>query len=98
MRRQLEIAPAGIPGEALLEQRLQPPAEVRADFGLSDTDYRDGLAVRARVAHIPDSSARERDLRLEPRLVGGGQAQHGAGHRGRRAEFRLQRPQPDRDV
>ena len=50
MRRQLEIAPAGIPGEALLQQRLQPPAEVCADFGLSDTDYRDGLAVRARVS------------------------------------------------
>ena len=32
------------------------------------------------------------------RLVGRGQAQHGADHRGRRAELRLQRPQPDRDV
>ena len=57
MRRQLEIAPAGIPGKTLLQQRLQLPAQICADLDFRDTEYRDGLAVRARLAHTVDSSA-----------------------------------------
>jgi hypothetical protein len=57
MRGQLEIAPAGIPGKTLLQQRLQLAAEIRADLSLRDTDYRNGLAVRARLAHMLKSSA-----------------------------------------
>src|SRR5271170_3035867 len=37
-------------------------------------------------------------LCLERWLVGGGQAQHGAGHCGRCTELRLQRPKPDRHM
>jgi len=39
-----------------------------------------------------------RNLDRERRLVGCGQTQHGAGHRGRRADPRLKRPQPDGQV
>jgi hypothetical protein len=35
---------------------LQVPVQVRAYLGLSDTDHRDGLTARARLAHTPDSS------------------------------------------
>jgi len=63
---QLEIALAGIPGKTLLQQRLQLPAQICADLGLRNTEYRDGLAVRARLAHTPESSAALDDLLCEP--------------------------------
>jgi hypothetical protein len=66
IRRQLEIAPAGIPGKTLLQQRLQLPAQICADLGFRDTQYRDGLAVRARLAHTLESSAVPGDLLREP--------------------------------
>jgi hypothetical protein len=66
MRGQLEIAPAGIPGKTLLQQRLQLPAEICADLGLRDTDYRNGLAVRARLAHMLKSSAAPDELLCKP--------------------------------
>lgn len=66
MRGQLEIAPAGIPGETLLQQRLQLPAEIGADLGLRDADYRDGPAVPARLTHTPESSAAGRGIVAEP--------------------------------
>jgi hypothetical protein len=60
MGRQLEVAPARIPRIpriARLQQRLQSPAQICPDLGLGDADHRDGLAVRARLAHRLDSSA-----------------------------------------
>ena len=66
MGRQLEIAPAGIPGEACLQKRLQLPAEICADLRLPDTDYREGLTVRARLAHTLESSAMLEDPLYEP--------------------------------
>ena len=66
MRRQLEIAPAGIPGKTLLQQRLQLPAQICADLDFRDTQYRDGLAVRARLVHTLESSAVLDDLLREP--------------------------------
>ena len=66
MRGQLEVAPAGIPGKAFLQQQLQVPVQVSAYFSLSYTDHRDGLTVLARLAHTPDFSAR----RARPGLTG----------------------------
>ena len=36
VRGKLEVAPAGIPGEAVLQERLQLLADIPADLGLSD--------------------------------------------------------------
>jgi hypothetical protein len=66
MRGQLEIAPAGIPGKTVLQQHLQLPAEICADLGLGDTDYRADLIVRARLAHTLESSAVFGDPAREP--------------------------------
>jgi hypothetical protein len=66
MRGQLDITPAGITGKTLLQPRLQLPAEICAYLSLRDTDYRNGLAVRARLAHIMKSSAVPDELLCKP--------------------------------
>jgi hypothetical protein len=57
-----------------------------------------GWAEDAVVGQAGQDRQHDPNLRLERWLVGGGQAQHGGGHRGRRAYLRLQRPQPDGHV
>ena len=52
-------------------------------------------AVSALPAELAEHAGAGGDLCLERWLVGGGQAQYGAGHCGRCAELRLQRPQSD---
>jgi hypothetical protein len=56
MRRELEVAPAGISGEAGLQQRLRLLTEVGAQLGLGNTDDRHGAAAVSLLAHDPDST------------------------------------------
>ena len=57
----------------------------------------DGAELFDLSGHVRGCDVRG-SLGFEGRLVGGGQAQHGADHQRRRADLRLHRPQPDGQV
>src|SRR5690348_14676478 len=63
----------------------------------STVTARCGAELRDLSGHVHGCHVRA-GLRVERWLVGGGQAQHGAGHQRRRTDLRLHRPQPDGQV
>jgi 2-dehydropantoate 2-reductase len=91
----LQDADAGRPLE--LDALTGAVREIGAIVGVP-TPYVDALHGLTRLSTRVRDTRASRALRLERRLVRGGQAQHRADDRGRRADPRLQGAQPHRQV